>query len=687
MEIHHGGYFDKQLDGSKKYKVARFSKTAGKIYLDGLDPELMSFIELNNIAYDLGYREKPISYHFKLPRTTCNEGWIPIKNDADALEMVKLIPPKSKQISLYITGGGRRKIREAELDDLRPVDPDHENPLNTMSAAEKERMFEEANLHAKQLNTCAVGVDEDGGPDLIELEDGAAEVGEGVNMGEVDMVGGDSSGINADQIATQSTFADLSDIIPDIFASQTSVFERDVGQSENSSQLQGQRGHSTVQQPVPKTYLARRIDISATAALNKKLALIQKRQREEALEKDREAWEKSEYEAAKKRQREACAGDSEMLERLEREEGEKKASEEAKKKASEEAEKREREIADERYREAFAAREELAAKFKEKSDASKLAKRPQDKGKRSVEAQKVNKSGRKPAEKRYKTRGKRSKQVEVVVDDDESDEGSDFYVDSDYDLDNDEFDDFEFEKNVTNPRVIEEFEDMGFRGYCSDEAGDSDELQDLNGSETEEDENGNPLPKKLKKGVKIIPWIRSVDLKNPKFKLGHAFPNSKYLKEGVREYGIKNQLGLWFKKNSKNKVQVSCQWECPFNLYASTEKDAGDTMIIRTLNNDHSCSPVDSSQWLTYNRFLTPLIDVLKDRVVSFFNCFQCNISVKNSIVFFLFLLTELHKRLLMTYWLMRIGLGREYTTIYRKSLIWWWGCRQSVERKEKQRE
>ena len=74
LEIHHGGYFDKQLDGSKKYKVARFSKTAGKIYLDGLDPDLMSFIELNNIAYDLGYREKPISYHFKLPRTTSNEG-------------------------------------------------------------------------------------------------------------------------------------------------------------------------------------------------------------------------------------------------------------------------------------------------------------------------------------------------------------------------------------------------------------------------------------------------------------------------------------------------------------------------------------------------------------------------------------------------------------------------------------
>ncbi|XP_061988909.1 uncharacterized protein LOC133707368 [Rosa rugosa] len=143
---------------------------------------------------------------------------------------------------------------------------------------------------------------------------------------------------------------------------------------------------------------------------------------------------------------------------------------------------------------------------------------------------------------------------------------------------------------------------MGFRGYCSDEAADSDELESLSGSDTEEDEDGNPLPKKLNKGVKIRPWIRSVDLKNPKFRLGLAFPNSEQFKEAVRECAIRNQIGLWFEKNSKHKVEVNCQWDCPFRLYASTSKGEGPTLIIRTLNNKHTCSPVETSHFLDYNR-------------------------------------------------------------------------------------
>lgn len=62
MEIHHGGYFDSMPDGSKKYKIAKFNKLGGVCYIDGLDVDQLTWVEFNNIAWELGYREKLISY-------------------------------------------------------------------------------------------------------------------------------------------------------------------------------------------------------------------------------------------------------------------------------------------------------------------------------------------------------------------------------------------------------------------------------------------------------------------------------------------------------------------------------------------------------------------------------------------------------------------------------------------------
>ncbi|XP_061993276.1 uncharacterized protein LOC133711125 [Rosa rugosa] len=78
---------------------------------------------------------------------------------------------------------------------------------------------------------------------------------------------------------------------------------------------------------------------------------------------------------------------------------------------------------------------------------------------------------------------------------------------------------------------------MGYRGYYSNDHGDSDNLESLDGSETEEDEDGNPLPKKINKGVKIEPWIRSVDLRNPKLGWGwlsHTQSNLRRLLRSVQ---------------------------------------------------------------------------------------------------------------------------------------------------------
>ena len=145
---------------------------------------------------------------------------------------------------------------------------------------------------------------------------------------------------------------------------------------------------------------------------------------------------------------------------------------------------------------------------------------------------------------------------------------------------------------------------MGYAGYCSDEVCNSDGLESLAGSETEEDEEGNPIkmPTRLGK-MKLYPYIRSVEIKNPSFRLGLLFPNVEQLREAVRECAIRNQIGMWFEKNTKKKMQVKCQWDCPFYMYASNVKRFGpNNMVVKTLNPQHICSPMVTSHFLTYRR-------------------------------------------------------------------------------------
>ncbi|KAK9911855.1 hypothetical protein M0R45_035738 [Rubus argutus] len=91
-------------------------------------------------------------------------------------------------------------------------------------------------------------------------------------------------------------------------------------------------------------------------------------------------------------------------------------------------------------------------------------------------SQNLESKGRKQKSQGYNTRNKGAKKYEVVDEEETSDQGSDFYTDSDYDQDQGD-DDVEFEENVSNPKVVEEYEEMGFKGFCSDDGGDTDELE------------------------------------------------------------------------------------------------------------------------------------------------------------------------------------------------------------------
>jgi hypothetical protein len=135
FEIHHGGFFY-HLDMDKERKKYKNGYTH---YLDEIDPEKCSWVELNNIAWDLGYRSRPISYWYKLPRVPASDGYKPIISDEDVVEMTHHIPPRKRILQLYITGGGPRLVKEAKKDDVVPRPPDWSNPLNTWLPGERER--------------------------------------------------------------------------------------------------------------------------------------------------------------------------------------------------------------------------------------------------------------------------------------------------------------------------------------------------------------------------------------------------------------------------------------------------------------------------------------------------------------------------------------------------------------------
>ncbi|KAK9929237.1 hypothetical protein M0R45_026343 [Rubus argutus] len=85
LEIHHGGKFVEVGNGQHKY-------VGGEVHwLERLDPNQISCVELNTFAWRLGYRQPPVLYWFKhlyLP-------WYnPVKDDNDAMKMIETLPKK-----------------------------------------------------------------------------------------------------------------------------------------------------------------------------------------------------------------------------------------------------------------------------------------------------------------------------------------------------------------------------------------------------------------------------------------------------------------------------------------------------------------------------------------------------------------------------------------------------------------
>lgn len=388
LEIYHGGFFAHMPGESKKYKIARFNSLGGKLYLDGLDPDKISWVEINNIAWDLGYREKPISYCYKLPGTLSGQGWVALKSDADVIEMMKMLPAKKRQISMYITGGGKRKKRDAELDDLISKPVEWQNPLNDVGPVERRSIDEDANMVGRQLNTVAGGV-----------------------------------GVNEETTTTYILYLSETAAANGVSGGDFLFQDSDINKMLN----EGQTNHCN---EVENVSVQKVIDEITHA---------------DTLQQDKEVQNINEDVAEVVKITKAT--------RIEKAKG----------------------------------------KLVETDDDQHVGRQ----------------KARKPSNSKYDTRFKGKKKMKSVGgDDDDSSGDSDFYVDSDYDQQEAD-DDSDFVQHVDNPNGVEEFEEMGFKGLISDDEDNTDELESLSGSETEEDEQGNPIPKRERRGPKCKAWNRS----------------------------------------------------------------------------------------------------------------------------------------------------------------------------------
>lgn len=85
---------------------------------------------------------------------------------------------------------------------------------------------------------------------------------------------------------------------------------------------------------------------------------------------------------------------------------------------------------------------------------------------------------------------------------------------------------------------------------------------------------------------------------DPKFKLKQVFPSFIVLKKAIRKYSVKHKLGVQFKKNDNDRVQVICVDGCPWSL---TGRKFGEVKCqIRKLNDEHKCYRQRKLHWATF---------------------------------------------------------------------------------------
>ncbi|XP_062011844.1 uncharacterized protein LOC133728443 [Rosa rugosa] len=224
-----------------------------------------------------------------------------------------------------------------------------------------------------------------------------------------------------------------------------------------------------------------------------------------------------------------------------------------------------------------------------------------DKGKQKVDCGLSN-TGKKKA---GRPRGKQG--CSYAESSDSDDPNWEDFVDSDYEL-FDEDDELQFQENVDGvPSKEDEFVEMGSDGDISDVASDgSDGFPSYHGSDTDGEDIG---PFKVKGKKRFAEWEEfnpKTDMKNPKFKLGMVFADSVVFKKAVRKHAVLTRKELRFVRNERHKVKVICKTSagCPFWLFASSPGSDTSSLMIKVYRPEHKCSSIEGRVYHCHAPFI-----------------------------------------------------------------------------------
>jgi hypothetical protein len=167
------------------------------------------------------------------------------------------------------------------------------------------------------------------------------------------------------------------------------------------------------------------------------------------------------------------------------------------------------------------------------------------------------------------------------ADDDNSSDDSDF-VDSDYEVEDDDDDLFADNVDDEMKRV-----GKGRKAERRSNARDSNVDDELSSDNSDDDLQ---MPNSDGEGglrLRFKPF-RPEDINNPRFRVGIMFETVVQLRVAVTEYSIKERVDIKLLRNEKKRYEAVCVDGCSWYLYASVDSRAKG-MVIKKYNGEHTC--------------------------------------------------------------------------------------------------
>ncbi|XP_044343151.1 uncharacterized protein [Triticum aestivum] len=103
-----------------------------------------------------------------------------------------------------------------------------------------------------------------------------------------------------------------------------------------------------------------------------------------------------------------------------------------------------------------------------------------------------------------------------------------------------------------------------------------------------------------------------LDSNNPMFRVGLVFGEMKELRAALTAYSVKNRVKIYKPRNEAERLNASCQSDCPWKLKASKDNRTG-SIVVREYNGDHTCQKIWNSKCLTVKYLTQMFIDEFRD--------------------------------------------------------------------------